>query len=160
MAPRRKGVSTADEPKPRGTLLTAEKIKGTDGKERWHYTGFSATGQKAFDDTLAFVKANPQRPHSLISYKWVIETHASELEEAGIITGHFGGLVGLDTHSVGIQTHRYFYTSSVRQKCHPTRRNTGINYSMAIGKHPQTSHATTPPVSITTKMCKPSTRRV
>ena len=83
---------------PRGTLLTAEKIKGTDGKERWHYTGFSATGQKAFDDTLAFVKANPQRPHSLISYKWVIETHASELEEAGIITGHFGGLVGLDTH--------------------------------------------------------------
>ena len=83
---------------PRGTLLTAEKIKGTDGKERWHYTGFSATGQKEFDDTLAFVKANPQRPHALISYKWVIDTHASELEEAGIITGHFGGLVGLDTH--------------------------------------------------------------
>ena len=83
---------------PRGTLLTAEKIKGNDGKERWHYTGFSATGQKEFDDTLAFVKANPQRPHALISYKWVIETHASELEEAGIITGHFGGLVGLDTH--------------------------------------------------------------
>ena len=83
---------------PRGTLLTAEKIKGTDGKERWHYTGFSATGQKEFDDTLAFVKANPQRPHALISYKWVIDTHASELEAAGIITGHFGGLVGLDTH--------------------------------------------------------------
>ena len=83
---------------PRGTLLTAEKIKGTDGKERWHYTGFSATGQKEFDDTLAFVKANPQRPHALISYKWVIETHASELEAAGMITGHFGGLVGLDTH--------------------------------------------------------------
>ena len=83
---------------PRGTLLTAEKIKGTDGKERWHYTGFSATGQKEFDDTLAFVKANPQRPHALISYKWVIDTHASELEEAGIITGHFWGLVGLDTH--------------------------------------------------------------
>ena len=83
---------------PRSTLLTAEKIKGTDGKERWHYTGFSATGQKEFDDTLAFVKANPQRPHALISYKWVIDTHASELEAAGIITGHFGGLVGLDTH--------------------------------------------------------------
>ena len=83
---------------PRGTLLTAEKIKGTDGKERWHYTGFSATGQKEFDDTLAFVKANPQRPHALISYKWVIDTHASELQEAGMITGHFGGLVGLDTH--------------------------------------------------------------
>ena len=83
---------------PRGTLLTAEKIKGTDGKERWHYTGFSATGQKEFDDTLAFVKANPQRPHALISYKWVIETYADELQEAGMITGHFGGLVGLDTH--------------------------------------------------------------
>ena len=83
---------------PRGTLLTAEKIKGTDGKERWHYTGFSATGQKEFDDTLAFVKANPQRPHALISYKWVIDTHASELQEAGMITGHFGGLMGLDTH--------------------------------------------------------------
>ena len=83
---------------PRGTLLTAEKIKGTDGKERWHYTGFSATGQKEFDDTLAFVKANPQRPHALISYKWVIDTHASKLQEAGMITGHFGGLVGLDTH--------------------------------------------------------------
>ena len=83
---------------PRGTLLTAEKIKGTDGKEQWHYTGLSATGQKAFDDILAFVKANPQRPHALISYKWVIDTHASELQEAGMITGHFGGLVGLDTH--------------------------------------------------------------
>ena len=83
---------------PRGTLLTAEKIKGTDGKERWHYTGFSATGQKEFDDTLAFVKANPQRPHALISYKWVIETYADEIQEAGMITGHFGGLVGLDTH--------------------------------------------------------------
>ena len=83
---------------PRGTLLTAEKIKGTDGKERWHYTGFSATGQKEFDDTLAFVKANPQRPHALISYKWVIETYADELQEAGIITGHYGGLMGLDQH--------------------------------------------------------------
>ena len=83
---------------PRGTLLTAEKIKGTDGKEQWHYTGLSATGQKAFDDILAFVKANPQRPHALISYKWVIETYASELQEAGIITGHYGGLVGLDQH--------------------------------------------------------------
>ena len=83
---------------PRSTLLTAEKIKGTDGKERWHYTGFSVTGQKAFDDILAFVKANPQRPHALISYKWVIETYADELQEAGIITGHYGGLVGLDTH--------------------------------------------------------------
>ena len=83
---------------PRGTLLTAEKIKGTDGKERWHYTGFSATGQKEFDDTLAFVKANPQRPHALISFKWVIETYTSELQEAGIITGHYGGLVGLDQH--------------------------------------------------------------
>ena len=83
---------------PRGTLLTAEKIEGTDGKERWHYTGFSAAGQKEFDDILAFVKANPQRPHALISYKWVVETYADELKEAGIITGHFGGLVGLDTH--------------------------------------------------------------
>ena len=83
---------------PRGTLLTAEKIKGTDGKERWHYTGFTETGQREFDDTLAFVKANPQRPHALISYKWVIETYASELQEAGIITGHYGGLVGLDQH--------------------------------------------------------------
>ena len=83
---------------PRGTLLTAEKIEGTDGKVRWHYTGFSATGQKEFDDILAFVKANPQRPHALISYKWVIETYADELQEAGIITGHYGGLVGLDTH--------------------------------------------------------------
>ena len=83
---------------PRGTLLTAEKIKGTDGKERWHYTGFSATGQKEFDDILAFVKANPQQPHALISFKWVIDTHASELQEAGIITGHYGGLVGLDQH--------------------------------------------------------------
>ena len=83
---------------PRSTLLTAEKIKGTDGKERWHYTGFSATGQKAFDDILAFVKANPQRPHALISFKWVIETYTSELQEAGIITGHYGGLVGLDQH--------------------------------------------------------------
>ena len=83
---------------PRGTLLTAEKIEGTDGKERWHYTGFSATGQKEFNDILAFVKANPQRPHALISFKWVTEKCADELQEAGIITGHFGGLVGLDTH--------------------------------------------------------------
>ena len=83
---------------PRSTLLTAEKIKETDGKERWHYTGFSATGQKEFDDILAFVKANPQRPHALISYKWLIEIYTDELQEAGIITGHFGGLVGLDQH--------------------------------------------------------------
>ena len=83
---------------PRSTLLTAEKIEGTDGKVRWHYTGFSATGQKEFNDILAFVKANPQRPHALISFKWVTEKCADELQEAGIITGHFGGLVGLDTH--------------------------------------------------------------
>ena len=99
MAPRRKACTNLRTNRnPRGTLLTAEKIEGTDGKERWHYTGFSATGQKEFNDILAFVKANPQRPHALISFKWVTEKCADELQEAGIITGHFGGLVGLDTH--------------------------------------------------------------
>ena len=82
---------------PRSTLLTAEK----DEKGKWHYTGFTATGQKEYDSVLKCVKANPQYPHALISYKWVIETHADELKEANIITGHYGGLVGLDTHFGG-----------------------------------------------------------
>ena len=83
---------------PRGTLLTAEKIKGADGKERWHYTGFSTTGQQTYDAILESAKANPHRRHALISFKWVIDTHADALQEANIITGHFGGLVGLDQH--------------------------------------------------------------
>ena len=104
---------------PRGTLLTAEKIKGTDGKERWHYTGFSATGQKEFDDTLAFVKANPQRPHALISLQ-VGDRHTRQrTRRSGYHHWAFRGTCGLRSRiSVGIQTHRYFYTSSVRQKCH------------------------------------------
>ena len=83
---------------PRSTLSTAEKIKGTDGKERWHYTGFSTTGQQTYDAILESAKANPHRRHALISFKWVIDTHADALQEANIITGHFGGLVGLDQH--------------------------------------------------------------
>ena len=83
---------------PRSTLSTAEKIKGTDGKERWHYTGFSTTGQQTYDAILESAKTNPHRRHALISFKWVIDTHADALQEANIITGHFGGLVGLDQH--------------------------------------------------------------
>ena len=83
---------------PRSTLLTAEKIKDDKGKEKWHYTGFSKTGQHTYDAILESVKANPHRQHALISFKWIIDTHADELKEANIITGHFGGLVGLDHH--------------------------------------------------------------
>ena len=83
---------------PRSTLSTAEKIKGTDGKERWHYTEFSTTGQQTYDAILESAKANPHRRHALISFKWVIDTHADALQEVNIITGHFGGLVGLDQH--------------------------------------------------------------
>ena len=79
---------------PRRTLLTAEKYE----EKKWHYTGFTATGQQTYDAILEYVKANPLQQHALISFKWVINTYASELKEAGIITGHFGGLVGLDQH--------------------------------------------------------------
>ena len=79
---------------PRGTLLTAEK----DVKGKWHYTGLSTTGQQTYNAILESAKANPHRQHALISFKWVIDTHADELQEANIITGHFGGLVGLDQH--------------------------------------------------------------
>ena len=79
---------------PRGTLLTAEKNK----KGKWHYTGLTPTGQQAYNQTLAYAKAHPDKQHAVISYKWLIETHASELQDHGIITGHFGNLVGLDQH--------------------------------------------------------------
>ena len=79
---------------PRRTLLTAEEYE----EKKWHYTGFTATGQQTYDAILEYVKANQRQQHALISFKWVVDAHASELEEAGIITGHFGGLVGLDQH--------------------------------------------------------------
>ena len=79
---------------PRHTLLTREKNE----KGQWHYTGLTDTGQQALDAILQSTKANPEKQHALISYMFVIETYAEELQEAGIICGHFGGLVGLDAH--------------------------------------------------------------
>ena len=79
---------------PRHTLLTREK----NDKGQWHYTGLTDTGQQALDAILQSAKANPERQHALISYKFVIETYAEQIADAGITTGHFGGLVGLDSH--------------------------------------------------------------
>ena len=79
---------------PRHTLLVREQ----NDTGAWIYTGFSDTGQRFFDAILESVSANPDLHHALISYKWVVETHATALEAQGIITGHFGNLVGLDSH--------------------------------------------------------------
>ena len=79
---------------PRHTLLVREQ----NDTGAWRYTGFSDTGQRFFDAILESVSANPDLHHALISYKWVVETHATALEAQGIITAHFGNLVGLDSH--------------------------------------------------------------
>ena len=79
---------------PRHTLLNREQHD----TGAWIYTGLSDTGQRFFDAILSSVKASPQKTHALISYKWVIESHADELEANGIIAGHFGNLLGLDQH--------------------------------------------------------------
>ena len=79
---------------PRRTLLTREK----NDKGQWHYTGLTDTGQQALDAILQSARDNPERQHALISYKFVTETYAEQIADAGIITGHFGGLVGLDSH--------------------------------------------------------------
>ena len=79
---------------PRGTLLDSEK----DVTGKWHYTGLSNTGQQAYNAILESAKANPDRQHALISYMHITETHADELKQANIITGHYGNLVGLDQH--------------------------------------------------------------
>ena len=79
---------------PRHTLLKREQHDNG----AWIYTGFTDTGQRFFDAILTAVKAEPQRTHALVSYKWVIENHADELEANGIIAGHFGNLLGLDQH--------------------------------------------------------------
>ena len=84
---------------PRKTLLTREKRKDDKtGKEKWHWTGLTATGQEALDQTLTYAKAHPDRQHVLISFQWLIETYSKTLEAANIITGYFGNLVGLDQH--------------------------------------------------------------
>ena len=79
---------------PRHTLLNRERHD----TGAWVYTGFTETGQRFFDAILSSVKASPQKTHALVSYKWVIESHADELEANGIIAGHFGNLLGLDQH--------------------------------------------------------------
>ena len=79
---------------PRHTLFVREQHD----TGAWRYTGFSDTGQRFFDAILESVSANPDLHHALISYKWVVETHATALEAQGIITAHFGNLVGLDSH--------------------------------------------------------------
>ena len=79
---------------PRRTLLTREK----NDKGQWHYTGLTDTGQQALDAILQSARDTPERQHALISYKFVTETYAEQIADAGIITGHFGGLVGLDSH--------------------------------------------------------------
>ena len=79
---------------PRHTLLKREQHDNG----AWIYTGFTDTGQRFFDAILTAVKAEPQRTHALVSYKWVIKNHADELEANGIIAGHFGNLLGLDQH--------------------------------------------------------------
>lgn len=79
---------------PRHTLLKREQ----NDNGAWIYTGFTDTGQRFFDAILSSVKASPQKTHALVSYKWVVENHADELEANGIIAGHFGNLLGLDQH--------------------------------------------------------------
>ena len=79
---------------PRHTLLNRERHD----TGAWVYTGLTETGQRFFDAILSSVKASPQKTHALVSYKWVIESHADELEANGIIAGHFGNLLGLDQH--------------------------------------------------------------
>ena len=45
---------------PRSTLLTAEKIEGTDGKVRWHYTGF----RRQVKRSLMIFSHSSKRTHS------------------------------------------------------------------------------------------------
>ena len=79
---------------PRHTLLVREQ----NDSGAWRYTDFSDTGQRFFDAILESVSASPDLHHAIISYKWVVDTHATALEAQGIITAHFGNLVGLDSH--------------------------------------------------------------
>ena len=92
---------------PRATLLETQTDAET-GRKKQDGT-LTPTGQRYFDGIVeSLMGRSPDKKHAVISYKSVIAKHSEVLQEMGVITGHFGGLVGLDTLFKGIDVLHVF----------------------------------------------------
>lgn len=92
---------------PRGTVLNI----GTDSND--DSPVLSATGESYYKCVLDSVKAHPNEKHALITYKTVLNEKQGELESLGVITAHFGNLVGLDKLFEGVSRYHVLFSPEV-----------------------------------------------
>ena len=58
--------------------------------------GLSDAGQRLWSIAETGIRQASDKRHALISYKQVLEWLSVEIQELGLVTGHYGGMVGLD----------------------------------------------------------------
>lgn len=74
---------------PRTTVIALDENK--------KFTGLTPTGMKLWQDMIAEIQRTPERKHAIITYKILLDWARLDIEELGITTANFGGVVGLDT---------------------------------------------------------------
>lgn len=82
---------------PRSTLLDFKKED-----ERKDAAVLSRTGMRFWEAICSSIQSQPDRKHGVITYKKVLEQYREDLNNRGVLTSHFGGLVGLDAAFKGV----------------------------------------------------------
>lgn len=90
---------------PRGTVFNLER--------RVNQSILSRTGDFYYKQVIDCIKAHPHEKHAVITYKSVITEKAEELEALGVITAHYGNLVGLDTRFDGVTHYHILFSPEV-----------------------------------------------